>query len=651
MPLLRRLPLLVGLLLATGPLSASVKLASPFGDHMVLQEGRPIPIWGTADAGEKVTVEFGGKSKSTTAGPDGKWRLELRRQPTSVRAQTLTVTGSATAALVILNDVLVGEVWLCGGQSNMERQLGPRPPQQPILDWEKEVAAADHPLIRQFYVPPRTAVAPEEATAGSWTVCSPATVANFSAVGYFFARDLQAAQGGPIGIIHSSYGGTPAEAWTSAEGLAGFPEFSEDVAQLAESARDPVKARNQSAEHLAAWYAANDPGSGDHPWSATQLDTGAWETMNLPTAWEDAGHPGYDGVAWFRRGFDVPKAWLGQPVELRLGAVDDADTTWINGTWVGATDGWTTPRVYRIPAGVLKPTGNVVAVRVLDTGGNGGIWNPAQPLEVAPVSGPGQPVSLRGPWRARFSRPLQGAPRVPASGSPKPGTPTVLFNAMIAPLVPFAIRGVAFYQGEANAERAAQYRTLFPALIADWRRRWHEGDFPFLFVQIAPFRDQPPEIREAQLLAGQATKNTAMVVTIDCGDANDIHPPHKQPVGARLALAARALAYGEKVEYSGPVYAGLKIAGNRAILHFSHVGAWLLASGGPLTGFTVAGPDGVFHPAKAEIADDSVTVSAAEVAAPVAVRYGWANVAAGNLFNSAGLPASPFRTDSPPAKP
>ena len=636
------------LMLGALTLQATVQLASPFGDHMVLQQGRPVPVWGTADQGEKITVEFAGKKKSAKAGTDGRWRVNLPALAVSAESRTLTVSGSATAAPLKFTDVLVGEVWLCGGQSNMERQLGPRPPQHPIDHDRQEIAAAGHPLIRQFYVTQHSAFTPQTATTGAWTVCSPATAGDFTAVGYFFARDLQQAHPGPIGLIHSSYGGTPAEAWTSEAGLAGFPHYRDQIAQMQRAAVDAVSARRDYLTRLTQWFADNDPGSGRDSWSNPALDASGWETMSLPTLWEDAGHPGFDGVVWFRRSFDLPAGWSGRDVELRLSAIDDIDTTWVNGIEVGATSGYNTPRAYHVPAALLKPAGNVIAVRVLDTGGGGGIWEHRFPLEIAPMGGTDAPLPLTGPWQCRFSTALDSQHWPPLDATNSVSAPSVLYNAMIAPLVPYALRGAIFYQGEANAGRAKEYRTLLPALIADWRRLWGQGDFPFLFVQIAPFREMGPEIREAQLLAWQATKNTAMAVTIDCGDADDIHPTHKQPVGARLALAARVLAYGESLEYSGPVFATLHTKDGKAVLGFAHLGGGLVAKDGPLFGFTLAGADGVFHPARAEITGDTVTVTAPEVAQPVAVRYGWASVPAGNLFSRAGLPASPFRTDVEP---
>lgn len=631
-------------LLLTSQLAAAVQLASPFGDHMVLQQGRPVPVWGNAAPGEKITVEFAGQKKSALADASGRWRVDLKKLKASVESRALTVSGSESGAPLVVTDVLVGEVWLCGGQSNMERQLGLRGGQKPIVNWEQEVAAANYPLIRQLYVTQSRNIAPQSTVEAHWAVCSPATAADFTAVGYFFARDLHAARGVPVGIIHSSWGGTPAEAWTSEEGLKAFPEFGESLAEVRFRLAHPVEAQRAFSEKLEAWYRASDPDSAAGTSNAPELDDSSWETMNLPTPWEEAGHPGFDGIVWFRKNFDLPAGWPGRELELRLSAIDDIDTTWVNGIEVGATSSWNTPRVYRIPASALRPTGNVIAVRVLDTGANGGIWNKELPMQLAPKEGNDTPLSLAGPWRVRFATKL-GSSRPPTDIAQSPSVPTVLYNAMIAPLVPYAIRGATFYQGEANAGRPKQYRTLLPAMIADWRRRWGEGDFPFLFVQIAPFKEQPPEIREAQLIAWQKTKNTAMAVTIDVGDAEDIHPANKAPVGARLALAARAIAYRENLEYSGPVFSKVKFDGGKAVLSFTHVGGGLVAKDGPLAGFTVAGSNGVFHPATAEISGNRIFVSSPDVAKPAVVRYGWANIASGNLFNQAGLPASPFRTD------
>jgi sialate O-acetylesterase len=615
-----------------------------FSDHAVLQESSELPVWGTAADGEHVIVAIAGQ-KAATAAKDGRWMVRLHAVPTG-GPYTMTISGDRNT--VTVSDLLVGEVWVCSGQSNMERQLGLREGQKPIINWEQEAAAANYPQIRQFFVPQKTALSPVTSVDGKWVVCSPQTVAGFTAVGYFFGRDLFQARQVPVGLIHSSWGGTPAEAWTSQDALRKLPDFAGPVAELEQFAA-ALKAGTFNYDRLlASWYTANDVGmTQKQNWSAPELDTSAWKQMDLPVYWEKAGLPDFDGIVWFRRAFELPTAWTGGDVELHLGAVDDDDTTWVNGVQVGATIGYDIPRVYRVPSAALKPGTNVIAVRVLDTGGNGGIWGGGKDtmrLVSSKSADPAQ-IDLTGSWQWKVSASLSEVPHPPADYRNSPAGPGVLYNGMIAPLLPYSIRGVIWYQGESNVGREKQYRTLFPAMIADWRRVWGEGNFPFLFVQIAPFKDNTPEIREAQLLTWEHTPNTAMAVTIDCGDAADIHPAHKQPMGARLALAARALAYGEALEYSGPVFKSMKPAGSQAVLSFTHLGGGLVAKDGSLTGFTIAGPDKVFHPAVAQIKDNTVVVSSLEVPHPVAVRYGWANVPEGNFFNAAGLPASPFRTD------
>ncbi|HEU6447387.1 MAG TPA: sialate O-acetylesterase [Verrucomicrobiae bacterium] len=626
----------------------SAELNPLFQNNAVLQCDRRVPVWGTARDGEKITVTFGGQSVSTVAS-NGVWKIWLNPMKVNATPQALTVRGDTTE---VITNVLVGEVWVAGGQSNMERQLGLRAGQKPIANWEQEVAAANYPEIRQFYVPEVKSFTPQTTVKGDWAVCSPKTVTNFTAVGYFFARDLFRDRHVPIGIIFSSWGGTPAEAWASEGALEKIPDFVPQLAELKKVVADPVAARQEIQAQQEAWYQKVDPGSkSGAAWSDVELDTNGWKTMLLPNLWENAGYPDFDGVFWFRRTFDLPSNWDGSDVELHLGAVDDNDTTWVNGVPAGATIGWDVPRIYRVPGHLLKRGENVIAVRVLDTGAGGGLYGGDKMRLMYESLGYNSRrvdnfLPLDGSWLCRQSVSLKDTGWPPADFSQSPGAPTVLYNAMIAPLLPYAIRGVIWYQGESNVGRERQYRTLFPAVIEDWRRAWGEGNFPFLFVQIAPFSGNTPGIREAQLLTLERAKNTAMAVTIDCGDANDIHPAHKQPVGARLALAARALAYHEKIEYSGPLFQSLKIDGTNAVLHFTHISGGLVAKGGALKGFTIAGADKIFHPAQAKIVGSTIVLNSPDVMRPAAVRYGWANVPEGNLFNGAGLPASPFRSDT-----
>jgi len=620
-----------------------VKPNGLFTDNAVLQREIEIPIWGTARTGEQVTVEFAGQKVTTTA-ENGKWMVRLKAMPANATPQTITITGDNK---VTLTNVVVGEVWVASGQSNMERTLGLTPWQKPIDNWQEEVAKADYPLLRQFRVPNRVATGPVGDVVGKWIVCSPQTAPGFSAVGFFFARDLYKALGMPIGILFSSWGGTEAEAWTSADSLKQIPGLQVSIDLVKIAAEKPAEAMERYVAAAADWYQKYDAGSQGATWSVSALDTNAWKSMNLPVYWEEASQPGFDGVGWFRKEVELPESWAGKEAILHLGPIDDNDTTWVNGVQIGAIEGWNIPRHYKLAPGVLKAGRNVIAVRVLDTGGGGGIYGKPEQLllEGGEGSSPAT-LALSGPWQYRVGGSLENAPTFPSRPSPdNPHQPAALFNGMISPLIPYAIRGVTWYQGEANSGHGKQYRELFPLLIGDWRAHWSEGDFPFLFVQIAPHSDMTPEIREAQFLTLARSPRTAMAVITDAGDAHDIHPSHKQVVGARLALAAQALAYGKKIEYSGPLFRSVKFKRDKAVLEFTHTGGGLVAQGGELRGFTIAGADKKFIPAKAEIKGRKVVVRSDQMPAPVAVRYGWANVPDVNLFNGAGLPASPFRTD------
>jgi sialate O-acetylesterase len=623
-------------------MQADVVPAALFSDHAVLQQGVTLPVWGTADEGEKVSVEFAGNTVSTVS-HQGRWMVHLPAVPAG-GPLTMTINGRNH---IVITDLLVGEVWLCSGQSNMEMKLGPSDGLQPVVNWREAVATADQPQLRFFNVPRTFSLTSLQETKAKWERCTSDSAPSSSAVAFFFGRALLQSRHVPIGLIHSSWGGSYAEAWMSREGLEHRPEFADALTQQAVYLKDPKAANAQVDKLLADWYVRHDAGSATAaPWSELRSTPADWKEMAVPGYWEKAGLPDFDGVVWFRREFELPAAWAGHDTELHLGSIDDDDTTWVNGVPVGATRNYKQLRVYPVPASALHLGRNVVTVRVLDTGGDGGLWGNDRPLRLVCPDNPSSPaINLEGSWRYQVGVSLEGLPSPPRVFTEDVSVPGALYNGMIAPLHPYALRGVIWYQGEANSGRAREYRTLFPAMIADWRQSWGQGDFPFLFVQIAPWRGMVPEIREAQLLTSLRTPNTAMAVTLDVGDAQDIHPPHKQPVGERLALAARALAYGEKIEYSGPICVSADFQDGKAVLHFSHLGGGLVAPGGELIGFTIAGADKVFVPAQARIESDTLVVSAETMRHPVAVRYAWANVPVGNLYNRAGLPASPFRTD------
>jgi sialate O-acetylesterase len=497
--------LMLAVLLLNSPARAAVTPNALFSDNMVLQRGKTVPVWGKAEPGEKITVTFNGQEVSAQADKDGKWTLRL--EPMKAGGPfDMTFRGQNT---LTRKNVLVGEVWVCSGQSNMAFAL------KQAANSAEVIAASKNPMIRLFTVDRATSDTPlTDLRGGPWVECDPQTAPGFSAVGYFFGKDLQAALKVPVGLIHTSWGGTPAQAWTAREALESKPELKSIVDNWARYIQDEYpRAAEAHKTRQAKWKAA--------------------------------------------------------------------------------------------------------AAKAKDEG-----------------------------------RKAPEKPRDPA-GPSSPGRPSCLYNAMVHPLLPYAIQGAIWYQGEANASKAWQYRTLFPAMIRCWRKVWGQGDFAFLFAQLAPYErgvkpDVWPELREAQLLTARTVPNTGMAVITDVGERNDIHPKKKGPVGARLALAARAIAYGEKIVYSGPEYTGMKVEGNTVVLNFKYVGAGLEAKDGDLKGFTIAGKNRKFVPAKAEIRGDTVVVTSPQVAEPTAVRFGWANYPEVNLYNKEGLPATPFRTDDFP---
>lgn len=624
-----------------------------FCDHAVLQRNVAVPVWGWTEPGATVTVNFAGQTLKAVADADGKWMVKLKPMPASAEPRTLKVSSSAKQQSVSISDVLVGDVWLCSGQSNMEMGIE-------LCKATNDILTANFPQIRLLTVPKQAVRTPLQTVDCHWLPCSPETIqqgawGGFSAAAFYFGRDLYRQLNIPIGLIHSSWGGTIAEAWTSREGLQPLGDFDAALAMM-----EPGKKQMQPADYAViyeAWCQAKDPGSRQH-WEKITAAEDSWKTVSMPQPFEQAGLPDFDGIVWFRREIELPENWAGQALTLDLGPVDDIDTTWVNGVKVGQMNRFDLFRSYAIPANVLKPGRNVVTVRVLDTGGIGGFTGQAGQMHLAPTNDKqATPVSLAGTWQMRDSAPLSQLPGMPPLiDDSNPNHPTLLYNGMIAPLLPFAIKGAIWYQGESNADRAQQYRRLLPALIKDWRARFGVGDFPFYIVQLAAFqatnaepRDNNwAELREAQALTAQTVRNSGLAVAIDIGDANDIHPKDKQSVGHRLALCALAKDYGKKIEYSGPVYHSMSVTRDGIRLKFDHVDGGLVAKGDKLTGFAIAGPDHKFVWADAVIQKNAVVVSSPKVPQPVAVRYAWDVNPVCNLYNQSGLPAVPFRTDNWP---
>jgi len=635
---------------------AEVRTPAVFGDHMVLQRERPLRLWGWADPGEEVQVQLAERTASTRADEQGRWLVVLEPMPAGGPI-TLEVRGENTLRF---EDVLVGEVWLASGQSNMEFPL------IRARESEREIADAEHPEIRLFTVSKAIARSPQDDVTGSWTVCLPETAGSFSAVAYFFGRTLHQELEVPIGLVHSSWGGTPAQAWTSREALVAHPSLKRAVDELDERLSSP-EAQAAAEQALEAWELANlavDQGNEGYGkgFAEPELDDGSWQEMKLPTPWEQAGLA-LDGAVWFRRHFIIPKAWSGKELELLLGPIDDYDVTYYNGVQVGSTGrdtpgAWTVPRTYRVPGELVKPGPTVIAVRVFDRGGDGGVVGTPAQLVLKPVLCDTAPIALAGTWLFKVEQAV--GPLSPDWGSQPPAvfdqsSPSSLYNAMIAPLIDLTIRGAIWYQGESDEAQAYRYRLLFPVMIRDWRDRFGLGDFPFYFVQLANYMQRLPqpgpsrwaEVREAQLWT-LALPDTGMAVAIDIGEADDIHPTNKQEVGRRLALWALSQTYGSTIPSSGPLFRSAMVEMGRIRVAFDHATGLATADGGALRGFAVAGADRQFVWADAAIDGETVLVSAEQVPRPVAVRYDWADNPDGNLVNDAALPASPFRSDDWP---
>jgi sialate O-acetylesterase len=571
----------------------------------------------------------------------------------------LTVKGNN---LLTIRNVLVGEVWLCSGQSNMEWPL------INTVGGAETVAEAKYPEIRLFQVEHHTSASPLTDVEGHWVVTTPDDAAHFSAVGYFFGRELYQQLKVPVGLIHSSWGGTPAEAWTSHEAMLSSPELKPILDRYESSLNALPQAKEAYARALAEWEEKNlyiDAGNKGEAlgYADPATATADWSRMDLPKQFETAGLL-IDGAVWFRKVLELPESWAGKELALNLPPIDDYDVTYFNGTKVGSIgretpNSYGVPRKYVVPGSLVRAGRNVIAVRVFDSAGEGG-FSRGGAMSIGPAGGAeSDAMSLRGVWDYKVELALEPkhpdwGTRPEAVGVSNQNNPSVLYNAMIAPLVPFAIRGVIWYQGESNAGRAYQYRTLFPIMIRDWRKAWG-SELPFYFVQLANWhanRAEPDEsdwaeLREAQMLTLREP-HTGMAVTIDIGDENELHPRNKLDVGRRLAAWALAGTYGRKVVPSGPLFDRYTIEGDKVLIHFKYGAGLKTIDGGPVKGFALAGADRKFVWADARIEGDTVVVSSPKILKPVAVRYGWADNPIANLYNYAGLPTSPFRTDDWP---
>ena len=625
------------------PLSAEVKLANIFTDNMVLQRDATLHFWGTSDPGDEIKIQLRDQIASGKTDASGNWKIQM--QPIGL-GDPFDVVVSGSKNQITLKNVVAGEVWICSGQSNMEWSVAQsgNPTQ--------EIQAAKYPLIRHVKINRTIAAKPlNDVPNSGWTVCSPQTAANYTAVGYYFARHLHQKLNVPIGLINTSWGGTICEAWASGDALLEHPDFAATIQKFNSVTESELEQRRIQSESYgkALWNAFRTVD--ERQLQGKEIDTSSWKEMVLPAHWENRGLAGFDGVVWFRRQIEIPEAWVGKELDLSLGPIDDFDKTFVNEVVVGEIKAHNKPRQYKIPASAVADRNLSIAIRVTDTGGAGGIYG--KPEQMTLRHGSEQPISLAGKWRMKMDPAFaQLPPRPPRSDFSGPNTATALYNGMIHPLIPFSFRGAIWYQGESNVGRGKQYQTLFPLMIKNWRAKWNQ-EFPFYWVQLAnftkPSTDPGPsgwaEIREAQTMA-LALPNTGQAVIIDIGEARDIHPKNKWDVGRRLAFNALAKTYGKTdVVYSGPLYREMKVEGDKIRVSFDYAQG-LNAKGGELKRFEIAAADGKFVWAVATIDGADVLVSAEGITKPIAVRYAWADNPEGcNLYNAAGLPASPFRTD------
>ncbi len=648
---------------------SAFQLAPLFQDNMVLQQQRDVPIWGKGTPGTSIIIKASwGKTVSTIVRPDSNWMTKLSTPKAGGPFQFSIRYGNS---LLVLRNILVGEVWLCSGQSNMEMPLEGWPPSDSISNSANEIDQALYPSIRLFTVMHAYEAAPTDMCVGSWVECSPVDVRSFSATAFYFGKMLYTSLKVPIGLINSSFGGTFVEAWMDKESLTPFEEYKGTLKKLEES-RESFRSLTQwitkhpsitihEQDPLRKWLGLNFQ---DESCSMRNYNDSAWQEMKLPTLWEQTSMGEFDGVVWFRKQVTIPSAWKGKDAILQLGPIDDMDETYVNGQKVGEhmSDGfYSVNRVYKIPGTLVQDSLLQIAVRVIDLRGGGGLWGKGTKMVVKQDS-VSTGISIEGIWKYLPVAELRsntfymfGAEGNEYVKRPKlhldfsQATPTSLYNAMINPLIPFTFKGVIWYQGENNVSKPTIYKNLFSSLIDGWRKDFQSGDFPFYFVQIAPYdygmNSKSQFLREAQLQT-LSVNNTGMAVTLDIGNPKNIHPSDKVNLGKRLALWALAKTYGKKIAYSGPIYKSMKAAKGKLVLSFDYANKGLiLKERNKENNFLIAGEEKVFKKAVVKVDGSRLLLSHPDILKPVAVRYAWSNIDEGTLFNIEGLPASSFRTD------
>jgi sialate O-acetylesterase len=657
------------LIISTSSYPNDLILPSIFSDNMVLQQKAEVAFWGKTVSENRINISTSwGVTAETVASKDGSWITRIKT-PKAGGPYQITIQSGDTS--IIYKNVLIGEVWICSGQSNMEMPLEGWPPKDTIINSKEEIKNAYNTKIRFFTVNRAVSYKTEFNVTGEWKVCDSVTAAKFSATAYFFGKKLYEKLKVPIGLINTSWGGTPIETWTSDKYLRETRTFDSTLDKIISSREEIRKQRQWIENHPVIDISKRDL---ETKWQNLEFDDSLcskpdfndtnWRIMNLPTYWEITEVGNFDGVVWFRKRVKIPEAWVNKDLVLELGTVDDMDRTYVNGIIVGRTEKagyWQQDRIYNIPGEIIKDTLLTIAVRVLDNQGGGGIYGDKAKMKIHPP-GDSTCVSIADDWKYLPVAEFIGGkfyvygsrggeyylrPVIPVEISEY--TPSILYNAMIAPLVSYTIKGTIWYQGEENTKNPKLYNTLFPLMIKNWRNDWNLGNFPFYYVQIAPYNYGNTRfselLREAQFKTLSVT-NTGMAVTMDIGNPQNIHPGNKKDVGDRLAFWALVKTYNKKLSYSGPLFKSMRIQKNKITLSFEYASGGLLVT--PLNGennFMIAGEDKVFKKASVIVKGNKLIVFNSDVISPVAVRYAWSNVAEATLFNKKGLPASSFRTD------
>lgn len=625
-----------------------------FTDNMVLQQQTKVKIHGqSSDHGSiELRVSWDKKIYKGPIGEDGEWEIEIN---TPKAGGPFRIVFSDASEECFLDNIMVGEVWFCSGQSNMEMPLAGW---GKVLNYEQEIKEANYPLIRLFQVKKETSAVPEKvlhSTMGKWQECSPASVSDFSSLGYFFARNLWNTLKVPVGIIDCTWGGTPIEGWSSYEVMKMIPDYAPKVEELQRLDSNEETLRSKFEKDKSEWLqnltiADEGYNDGKFTWASCSYDDRSWNNMVLPQNWGQTELSNFDGVVWFRKTIEIPQEWAGKQLTLRLGMIDDEDVTYFNGVEIAEGTGYNSPRQYTVPSELVKEGKAVIAVRVLDYNGDGGICGENNSFWIS--ANEDDRIALANEWKYKAGISLRNFPAFPVYPLNNTQSPASIYNAMVNPLVSFPIKGILWYQGEANVGNAARYSDMFQAMIQDWRSKWQNMEMPFYFVQLANYlkrQEVQPDSQWAALREAQSDAlhlaHTGMVVNIDLGEADDIHPKNKQEVGRRLASLALQNTYRKKVEGTSPVYKNYIIDGDSIRLSFegARKGFRVVDS---ITGFTIAGTDHVFYKANAKIEGNEIIVWSDKVMFPVAVRYGWADNPECNLYDmQSELPLSPFRTD------